>query len=60
MLELERVRGKPLKLLLTEAYERHGNQSEVARALGVSQPTVSQWLARLNLKEHTVIKEKSE
>lgn len=36
--------GKPLKEILTEYYNRYGNQKEAANALGVSQGTFSLWL----------------
>jgi DNA-binding transcriptional LysR family regulator len=53
--QLEAERGQPMPLILQEAYAEHGNQTAVARALGVSQPTISQWLIRLGLAEKTIL-----
>ena len=53
--ELEQQRGKPMSEILREEYDKHGKQKAVAKSLGVSQPTVSQWLVRFNLQEKTVL-----
>jgi len=57
---LELERGKPMRDILTEEFLMHGNQADVAASLGVSQPTISQWLTRLQLKQvATLVQEKS-
>ena len=52
--------GKPLKEVLIEMYHRHGKQIEVARALGVTQSTVSIWVAMSDLSVRQVLVEKKE
>lgn len=54
--QLEKKHGKPLREILIEAFNRHGSQSAVAESLGVSQPTISLWLIRVNLKQQTVLR----
>jgi DNA-binding MurR/RpiR family transcriptional regulator len=51
--ELERQHGKPMPALLKEMFEIHSTQASVARALGVTQSTVSVWCAKLGLKQVT-------
>lgn len=53
--ELETAKGKPMSEVLTELYSKCDGQTEVAKALGVSQSTVSTWLAILGLKEKTIV-----
>lgn len=53
--EIERREGKPIADILIAAYETHGSQTEVAKALGVGQSTISLWLIRLGLQEKTVL-----
>jgi hypothetical protein len=48
-------KGKPMDLILTEAYETHDGQTSVAKHLGVSQGTVSLWLKILGLREKTTL-----
>lgn len=47
--------GKPIREVLIEIYPLYRNQSEVAKALGISQPTLSQWIQRLGLQEKTIL-----
>jgi hypothetical protein len=42
--------GTDIRLLIKEIYERTGSQTEVARELGIEQPTVSVWAMRLRIK----------
>lgn len=47
------------KLLLLQALNLHRNQTQAARALGISQPTVNRLTARFNIiKEDGVYKER--
>jgi hypothetical protein len=55
--EIERMRGKPLKDILIEEYQKHGEQIAVAKSLGVSQPTLSTWLRFQGLREHKILVE---
>lgn len=41
--EIERERGKPLDRIIPPLVDQYG-QEETARQLGVSQPTISEWL----------------
>ncbi len=47
--------GKSVAQLLIDRYEEFGEQTKVAESLGISQPTVSTWVARLGLKPKTVL-----
>jgi len=53
--EIEQTHGVSMPELLRELYARHGNQSAVARELGVSQGTVSLWLIRFGLREKKIL-----
>lgn len=50
MLEIEATHGgRDIRLILKELYEQTGNQSEVARIIGIEQPTISVWAMRLGM-----------
>jgi len=53
MQEIEAKEGRPIEDVLRSLYQKHaGNpriQQAVADELGISQPTLSQWLLRLRL-----------
>jgi transcriptional regulator with PAS, ATPase and Fis domain len=55
MKAIEKREGKPIREILIEVYPRYSNQADVAKALGISQPTLSQWLVRLELKVKTIL-----
>jgi DNA-binding transcriptional regulator YdaS (Cro superfamily) len=46
---------KAVRRKLSAAYKKYGNQKKVADALGVSPATVSTWIARVGLREHTIL-----
>lgn len=48
--EIESQYGKPMHEVLIDLFERYPSQAQVAKVLGVSQGTISAWLARLGLK----------
>lgn len=48
--EIEREYGKPMHEILIEMFDRYPNQAQIAKELGVTQGTISLWLARLGLK----------
>lgn len=53
---IEQVQGRPIKVILTELYGMHGgDQRKIGIALGVSQSTVSLWLARTGLRSKKVL-----
>lgn len=52
---LEAETGKPMREILIEAYKVHGKQSSVARMLGLNPSTVTYWIARCGLREHTIL-----
>ena len=52
---IEEEQKKPIAVILREMYAKHGNQTEVAKALGVSQPRISEWIRQLGLREWTII-----
>lgn len=52
---IEERYGKPLRQLLPELMEAHGSVSAIAKALKVSQPTVSLWIKLHGLKLKTII-----
>jgi DNA-binding MarR family transcriptional regulator len=47
--------GKPMEVILTEAYDQYDGQTAVAEHLGVSQGTISLWLKILGLKEKATL-----
>lgn len=57
--EIEKQEGKPMREILVGLYERFGDapntQELIAESLGVSQPTVSQWVKILNLAPKTTL-----
>lgn len=55
MKQIEKREGKPMRDILMETYPLYDNQAGVAKAIGISQPTLSQWIIRLGLKEKTVL-----
>jgi predicted transcriptional regulator len=55
MKEIEQEHGKSLRTVLLELFERHGNQRDVAKELGVSQGTISMWLIRCGLEVRSVL-----
>lgn len=57
---IEEREGRPIVDVLCDLYAKHGCQTAVAAALGVSQPTISQWLQRLGLEEKTILVPKSD
>lgn len=56
--EIEKERGKPIREVLEDEYQRHKTQSRVAAALGITQGTLSYWLLKLNLEQATVLRER--
>lgn len=52
---LEAKLKKPAATILSEAYNQHRTQTEVAKALGVGQATISTWLVQLDLQEKTIL-----
>lgn len=55
MIEIEKREGKPMRDILMETYPLYDKQAAVANALGISQPTLSQWISRLGLQEKTIL-----
>lgn len=51
MRRIEAQEQRPIELILKELYIKHGSQTQVARALGVSQSTISTWLRVLGFQE---------
>jgi len=58
--QIEEREKKPMVEVLRERYEQYGSQKEVAKSLGVSQPTISLWLVRVGLKEKSIVVPKQE
>jgi len=58
--KIEEREKRPMSDILKELYQIHGNQRDVAKALGVSPSAVSNWLPRLGLQEHTILKPRRE
>lgn len=52
---IETQEQRPMGVILKELYAKHGNQTRVARELGVSQGTVSGWLKQLGYQEWTTL-----
>jgi len=57
--KLEAERGKPIHEILISEYADRGSTVAVADALGVSQATVSTWLAKLGYEVKSTIVKKS-
>lgn len=55
MNKVQQERGKPLKELIVEYWDKHGTQQGVADELGVTQGTISLWMLRLGLSFKTII-----
>jgi predicted XRE-type DNA-binding protein len=55
LIEIERREGKPIIEILNSLYETYDKQSEVAQVLGVHQSTISGWIARLGLRQRTIL-----
>lgn len=53
--EIELLEGKPMADILRNLYERYERQSIIAKVLGVTQGTLSQWLVRCGLKQKTIL-----
>ena len=53
--QIEDQRGKPMEAILCELYEKHRNIYKVADELGVTQPTVSNWIMRCRLEFRTIL-----
>lgn len=50
MLEVEQAYGgRDIRLILKDLYEKSGSQTDVAKALGLEQPTISVWAMRLGM-----------
>jgi predicted transcriptional regulator len=47
--------GKPLRVVLIDMFNQHGNINTVAEVLGVSQSTISGWLIRCGLSIKSVV-----
>lgn len=58
--EMEQSQGKSIREILTELYMEYGSQTKVAKALGISQSTLSVWLLKSGLQEQTIIVERHE
>lgn len=59
MQEVEEREGRSLRELLPELYRKYSHkpnqQQAVAEELGVTQPTVSQWIGKLRLVQVTTL-----
>jgi hypothetical protein len=60
MLKVQNERGKPIKQILFELWDKHGSQQAIAEELGVSQGTISLWMLRLGLTFKTIMVEDRE
>lgn len=60
MLNVQNERGKPIKQILFELWDKHGSQQAIAEELGVSQGTISLWMLRLGLTFKTIMVEEKE
>jgi len=50
MLEIEQAHGgRDIRLIIKDLYEKSGSQTDVAKALGLEQPTISVWAMRLGI-----------
>lgn len=56
MQSIEQAAGRPIREIIADLYAKHGNQADVAAALGVSPGTLSVWLIRLGLEHWTLVK----
>lgn len=55
MKEIEEREGKPITDVICELYEKHGQQTKVAKQLNIAQSTLNIWLLKLGLSEKTII-----
>lgn len=55
---IEKERNKSMREILLEEFQRLESATSVAEALGVTQGTVSLWIARCGLKIRQVLVEK--
>lgn len=53
--KVEIAKGKPMRAILKEAFERSKSQQAVASELGVTQGTISLWLMRCGLETKTIV-----
>jgi DNA-binding transcriptional ArsR family regulator len=53
--QIEEHWGKPMAVILCELYDKHRNTYKVAEELGVTQPTVSNWIMRCRLEFRTIL-----
>lgn len=58
--EIERREGQPMRSILKKAYAKHGNQTGVAKSLGVSQGSLSLWLKKLGMQQKTILVPRSQ
>jgi len=56
---LEQEKGQSIESILQDAFAIYGTQSEVAKALGVTQSTISLWLVKLGYEVKSTIVKKS-
>jgi len=52
---IEEQWGKPMAAILCELYDTHRNTYRIAEVLGVTQPTVSNWIMRCRLEFRTIL-----
>ena len=52
---IEEQWGKPMAVILCELYDKHRNTYKIAEELGVTQPTVSNWIMRCRLEFRTIL-----
>jgi transposase-like protein len=58
MEQIAEEKGKPIRQILQEEFEKHGSQVAVAKELGINQSTLSYWLLKLNLEQRSVLVER--
>jgi len=56
--QVEQEKGRPMREILPMLYERLGNQRAVAKALGISQGTLSLWIRLCGLEIKTIVVER--
>jgi predicted transcriptional regulator len=55
MESIQKQKGKPIKQILFELWDKHGSQQAIAEELGVSQGTISLWMLRTGLTFKTIM-----
>lgn len=50
MLELEHRHGKPIEILVADAYTSQGSLARAAQSLGVNTTTLWDWMLRLRIQ----------